>query len=180
MRRNLELNINENAEKKEYLCQVTVKECRNLQTKNRNGLCDPFVKITCANKQPQLTDPLYGTTQGAWNQSFTFSNVISKNNSKLFLSETELEKFEILIEIFDLSAFTSNTLVGSYSVGLSTLYKSMNHEFYNTWLPLSNPEQLVTGNENPHKVPFIILTKRAIYLSLAISSGQTTLLQSTT
>jgi hypothetical protein len=29
-------------------------------------------------------------------------------------------------------------LIGSYSIGLSTLYRNFNHEFYKTWLTLFN------------------------------------------
>ena len=58
-----------------------------------------------------------------------------------------MEKFEILIEVLDLSSFLGNTLIGSFSIGLATLYKSMNHEFYNTWLTLSIPEDQGSDQE---------------------------------
>jgi Ca2+-dependent lipid-binding protein len=41
--------------KKEYLCQVTIIEARNLKSKNKSGLCNPFVKITVADKPSQVT-----------------------------------------------------------------------------------------------------------------------------
>lgn len=55
------------------------------------------------------------------------------------LSDQELDKFEILIEVMNLSSFVGNSLIGSASIGLATLYKSMNHEFYQTWLHLTIP-----------------------------------------
>lgn len=57
----------------------------------------------------------------------------------MMLSETEMEKFEILLEVMDMSDFKTDKLVGSFSIGLATLYKSMDHQFHNQWLPLSNP-----------------------------------------
>lgn len=35
--------------------------------------------------------------------------------------------------------FTLNKLIGSASINLATLYKSMSHEIYQQWLVLSNP-----------------------------------------
>ena len=34
-----------------------------------------------------------------------------------------------------------NELIGTYSIGLSTMHRSANHEFYKVWLRLSNPEE---------------------------------------
>ena len=36
---------------------------------------------------------------------------------QLELTENELESFEILIEVLDFNAFSSNKLIGSYSIG---------------------------------------------------------------
>ena len=33
-----------------------------------------------------------------------------------------------------------NTLIGEYAINLSTLYKNANHEYYNVWLCLTNPD----------------------------------------
>jgi C2 domain len=120
-------------EKREYIVQVTIGEARNLKAISSNGLCDPFVKITVANKPPQVTDPEEKTTSVSWNQTFTFSG--------LELSETDLQKMEILLEIYSKNEFLLNDLIGSTSIGLGTLYKNMNHEFYNIWLPITFPDQ---------------------------------------
>lgn len=66
-----------------------------------------------------------------WNQSFTFSN--------LQLTEQELEQQEILLECFDLNEFATNTLIGSHSIGLASLYRNNNHEYYYQWLHLLHP-----------------------------------------
>lgn len=39
-------------EKREYLVGVTVIEARKLAGKDASGTSDPYVKITCANKDP--------------------------------------------------------------------------------------------------------------------------------
>ena len=119
------------SEKKEYQCQVTIIEARGLKTTNANGLCSPFVKITVADQPPQVTQHVQNSNDGAWYQSFTFTN--------LNLNQAELEKFEILLEVFDTRDFLWNKLIGSKSIGLSTLYKSMHHTYQNEWLKLEDP-----------------------------------------
>ena len=57
------------------------------------------------------------------------------------LSDVELQTFELTIEVHDYNNFMSNELVGSYSIGLSTLHKSSCHEFFNVWLTLMNVEK---------------------------------------
>lgn len=47
----------------------------------------------------------------------------------------------------DMNDFHANKIIGSFSIGLSTLYKSMDHQFHNQWLPLSNPKAF--GNKEP-------------------------------
>jgi hypothetical protein len=118
--------------KKEYLCQVTVIEARELSMEDPTETCDPFVKVTCGNLPSQATTCEEANTNPCWNQSFTFSN--------LNLTEYELETWELKIELYDYSAFTRNRLIGGYSIGLSTLHRNSNHEFYNIWLTLLHPD----------------------------------------
>ena len=118
--------------REEYLVQVTVMEARQLKGKDSSGTSDPFVKITVGNLPSQVTTTAYGAASAVWNQSFTFTN--------LFINDMEFEKFEILLEVIDMNKFTTNSLIGRYSVGLATLYRSSNHELYNTWLVLTHPE----------------------------------------
>lgn len=75
MRRQAIVDNRETVVRKEYLCQVTVIEARNLKCNTSSGVADPFVRITVANQSPQITNPLVQRTSGTWNQSFTFSNV---------------------------------------------------------------------------------------------------------
>jgi hypothetical protein len=77
-----------------------------------------------------VTKKKYGTNTAVWNQQFTFPN--------LMMNQYELETFEIIIEAFDHNPIYSNEKIGSYSIGLSTLYRSLNHEFYKQWLTLYN------------------------------------------
>ena len=51
---------------------------------------------------------------------------------------------EILFEVFDMNDFTLNPLIGAHSIGLATLYRNMNHEFHNSWLPLESPKNTET------------------------------------
>jgi hypothetical protein len=44
----------------------------------------------------------------------------------------------MVIELFDRNYVLSNEVIGQYSVGLSTLYRNTNHEFYKTWISLWN------------------------------------------
>jgi Ca2+-dependent lipid-binding protein len=75
MRRQADVDFKDGVMRKEYLCQVTVIEARNLKINNSTGMADPFVRITVANLPPQITNPLAEQTSGAWNQSFTFTGV---------------------------------------------------------------------------------------------------------
>ena len=49
--------------------------------------------------------------------------------------------------MLSLSSFFSNTLIGTFSIGLATLYKSMNHEFYLKWLTLTDPNDQGSDSE---------------------------------
>jgi Ca2+-dependent lipid-binding protein len=57
------------------------------------------------------------------------------------MNQYELETFELIIEVYDYNAVLSNVLIGSCSIGLSTLYRNLNHEFHRVWLALTNPEE---------------------------------------
>lgn len=75
MQRNTKVNLTDAAVKKEYLCQVTIIEARNLKTTNLSGFCNPYVAITVADKPRQITHQIQKSNSGAWNQSFTFEKV---------------------------------------------------------------------------------------------------------
>lgn len=57
------------------------------------------------------------------------------------MNQYELETFELIIELFDHNAIFSNELIGQYSIGLSTLYRNLNHEFYKTWVGVLHPDE---------------------------------------
>jgi len=118
---------------KEYLCQVTIIEARDLAACDSSGLCDPFVKIRCGYSEEQATTAEDQTTTPIWNQSFTFAGIE--------LTDHELQTFELSVDVIDYNNFTANELIGSYSIGLSTLHRNSNHEFFNTWLTLMNVEK---------------------------------------
>ena len=50
--------------------------------------------------------------------------------------DQEFEKFEIILECIDSNMFAPNVMIGYHSIGISTLYNSASHEFYNSWLAL--------------------------------------------
>ena len=57
------------------------------------------------------------------------------------MNQYELETFELILELYDHNAIFQNELIGQYSIGLSTLYRSLNHEFYKTWIGVFNPDE---------------------------------------
>jgi len=61
------------------------------------------------------------------------------------MSPVELQTFELIIECLHYNNFMSNRLIGQFSIGLSTLHKQRNHEIFQAWLTLLNPE--VSANE---------------------------------
>jgi Ca2+-dependent lipid-binding protein len=117
---------------KEYLVQVTIIEARNLVGKSDDGLSNPFIKIKCGYLDPQATEIVYGTLTPVWNQAFSFTG--------LLLNKVELQKAELSFEVWSKNNFLGNSLIGTYAVGLFTLYRNANHEFYNVWLTLTCPE----------------------------------------
>ena len=119
-------------ERKEYLLQATIIEARHLKGKD-NGMSNPFVKLTCMDQPPQTTEVIKESLTPCWNQTFTFQG--------LMLNETELQQSELRLEVFSHNNFFSNSLIGKFSIGLSTLYKNANHEYFNVWLVLSNPDE---------------------------------------
>jgi Ca2+-dependent lipid-binding protein len=56
----------------------------------------------------------------------------------VLLNAYELETFELILEVYDYNAVMTNELIGTHSIGLSTLYRNLNHEFYKVWLTLFN------------------------------------------
>lgn len=112
-----------------YLFQATIIECRNLKTENYQQFNDIFVKINVADQCPQITSVTKGTTGGEWNQTFTFSN--------LSLSEEMYRNAQIIFEVYFLKNFSKNTMIGSFSMNVATLYENINHEIHNSWLTLT-------------------------------------------
>lgn len=119
--------------KKEYLIQVTIIEARCLKPKNSSGLSNPFVKIKCGSLPVQTTEVIWDRLEANWNQSFTFEG--------LKMTEQDLQTTDLVVEVYSKNNFLSNDLIGLYSIGLSTLYKNANHEFYNMWVVLYNQDE---------------------------------------
>lgn len=44
--------------------------------------------------------------------------------------------------MYDHNDILANELIGSYSMGLSTIYRHANHEFYKVWLRLVDPSNV--------------------------------------
>jgi hypothetical protein len=55
------------------------------------------------------------------------------------MNQYELETFELILEVYDHDPIFTNQLIGMYSIGLSTLYRNLNHEFYKVWVGIFNP-----------------------------------------
>ena len=55
------------------------------------------------------------------------------------MTDREMQSWELLIECVDMNQFSANSLIGSYNIGLATLYKQSNHEFYSRWIQLIDP-----------------------------------------
>ena len=122
--------------RKEYLVGITIIEARSIQGKDAAATSDPFVKIRCAG-QEQQSQKKYEVNSATWDQSLTFKGIM--------MNTYELETFEMVIELYDHNAVFVNELIGIYSVGLSTLYRNTNHEFYKVWLGMFH-------RDNPNKI----------------------------
>lgn len=117
--------------KKPYLVGITIIEGRNIFGKDSSGTSDPFVKVKVAD-QVQQSQKKYEQNSATWNQSLTFSEVL--------MNEYELETFEMIIELYDHNPIMANELIGQYSIGLSSLHRSLNHEFYKVWVGVFHPD----------------------------------------
>lgn len=109
-------------EKKEYLVGVKIIEGRNLKGKDTGGTSDLYVKVRCANLDAQKTKTKKKSVNAVWNQSFTFPH--------LLINQYELETLELIIEVFDHNDLNVDENIGGFSVGLSTMHRNLNHEFY--------------------------------------------------
>ena len=58
--------------RKDYLCQVTIVEGRELVSLDASGTCDPFIKVSCGKAPPQATTTEFEKKHPSWNQSFNF------------------------------------------------------------------------------------------------------------
>lgn len=56
------------------------------------------------------------------------------------MNKYELEMFEMILEVYSFAGFQGNTLIGEYSIGLSTLFRSPNHEIYKQWVRLQKKD----------------------------------------
>lgn len=56
------------------------------------------------------------------------------------MNKYELETFELNLEVYDHNALLANEMIGQYSIGLSTLHRNLNHEFYKVWVGLFDRE----------------------------------------
>jgi hypothetical protein len=121
------------SDRKEYLVQVTVIEARYLKGLDSGGTSDPYVKITCGNLAPQVTVQREKTNEAIWNQSFTFKG--------LMMNEYELETWELYFEVYDQNSFFTDALLGACSIGLGTMYRYTQREFYRCWLSLFSEER---------------------------------------
>lgn len=95
-------------------------------------MASPFVKMKVGTLPIQASEVVYETLNPVWNQSFTFSG--------LLLNVSDLQASEITFELWSKNNYLGNDLIGIYSVGLHTLYRNANHEFFNCWLTLTSPE----------------------------------------
>jgi hypothetical protein len=82
-----------------------------------------------------------------WDQQFSFAD--------LKFTKDEFENGELVLEVWDSSGnwFGDNKagylggwiygekLIGEYSIGLSTLFRSPNHELYRKWLRLQKSDK---------------------------------------
>eukprot|EP00340_Litonotus_pictus_P001829 CAMPEP_0170518970 /NCGR_PEP_ID=MMETSP0209-20121228/4535_1 /TAXON_ID=665100 ORGANISM="Litonotus pictus, Strain P1" /NCGR_SAMPLE_ID=MMETSP0209 /ASSEMBLY_ACC=CAM_ASM_000301 /LENGTH=1038 /DNA_ID=CAMNT_0010804725 /DNA_START=78 /DNA_END=3193 /DNA_ORIENTATION=+ len=89
--------------------------------------------MTCSNLPVQASELIEGNLNPVWNQSFTFAG--------LELTEQEFQTSELMIQVNSRHDFLGNPLIGEYAINLNTLYKNANHEYYNVWLCLTNPEE---------------------------------------
>jgi len=115
---------------------VKVLEARDLKGDSSGGV-NPYVKISCGNLEQQQTKTIEKTAYAIWNQSFTFPD--------LKMNKYELETFELNLEAYDQQSWRINSFIGSYSIGLSTMFRFPNGEIYNKWLRLSKPENPTSG-----------------------------------
>ena len=117
--------------RKQYLVGITIIEARCIVGLDAQGTTDPFVKVRCAGREQQSSKK-YEVNSATWQQSLTFEGIM--------MNQYELETFEIVIELYDHNAILANELVGQFTVGLSTLYRHTNHEFYKVWVGMFKKE----------------------------------------
>lgn len=66
--------LDQDLEKVTYLVVVKILEARDLKGDSSGGV-NPYIKIQCADLEPQQTKTIEKTAYAIWNQSFTFPSV---------------------------------------------------------------------------------------------------------
>jgi hypothetical protein len=94
-----------------------------------NGLADPLVLVEVL-KNKRFTKIKAGALSATFNELFTF------NFDQL---ETgDLEAASIKITVYDADTFTSNDLVGAFSLSVPFVYAQPDHELHRQWLMLTD------------------------------------------
>ena len=131
---------------------MTILEARDLVSPSENAV-NPFVRIKVG-AESQVTTTQERMNTVTWNQSFTFNHVC--------MDPYEFENAELVLEVWDVTGLSlargdkeagligkifGEKLVGHYSIGLSTLFRSPNHELHKQWLRLQakNEPTVCTG-----------------------------------
>lgn len=86
------------------------------------------------------TSVVPSTVNAVWDQVFTWDDVA--------LSKEEFQNEKIALSVMHKSDFSRNKLIGSYEFSLGNIYRQKSHQYYRTWVPLTQPEK--PENEEGH------------------------------
>jgi hypothetical protein len=113
----------------DYQVLVNIIEVKDLIPLDLNGLTDPLVSVEVL-KNKRFTKIKAGALSATFNELFTF------NFDQL---ETgDLEAASIKITVYDADTFTSNDLVGAFSLSVPFVYAQPDHELHRQWLMLTD------------------------------------------
>ena len=114
----------------DYRLQVHVIEARDLVGRDMNNLSDPSLVIS-AFGQKKRTVTRYRARSVVWDEHLFFEAKA--------LTQEDLTRGVVDIQVYDLDNFSTNDLIGQFSIDLPHLYYSSNHEIHRKWIALSSP-----------------------------------------
>ena len=124
-----------------HVISIHLVEARGLLPAAGSRTVNPFAVVSVCGRR-ERTVIQRSTTDCLWDTTYVFKDV--------YLSDSEFERENIYIQVFNANTFTRNDLIGQYSFALSRVHRTrrdvfdeslFNHQVYRKWVVLTHPKK---------------------------------------